>query len=86
MDRIIEKLDELSEHLNQIRITMAVQAQQLAEHMRRTDLLEKKIDQVETEVYPLRDSLIELKGIKKFIVLSGVVMTIIGVLIKVIKW
>ena len=58
--RIIEKLEVLDTRLDCIDKTLVKQESNLSEHMRRTDLLEKKIDPIEQHVH-------QLKGIAKFI-------------------
>lgn len=48
-DRLFEKLDQLDARLDSIDKTVAVQTQQLAEHMRRTELLEGTVVRLASE-------------------------------------
>ena len=43
IDRMDSKLDRLDERLDQVSITLALNTESLAEHMRRTDLLEQQV-------------------------------------------
>jgi hypothetical protein len=55
-----EKLDKIVESVHRIDKTLVVNTEHLAEHMRRTDLLEQKLRPVETHVFMVN-------GIVKFI-------------------
>jgi hypothetical protein len=47
-ERVIhQKLDKIVEHMGSIDITLARQADSLVEHIRRTELLEHRIDPIE---------------------------------------
>lgn len=58
-DRQFEKLDlsltEIKTSINEINITIAIQAEQLAEHMRRSLANEKAIERVAEEVKPIQE-------------------------------
>ena len=49
-NRILDKLDKLDDRLNSIDKTLVKQEENLAEHMRRTNILEKKLEPVEDHV------------------------------------
>ena len=49
MDRINDRLDKLFSKISSIDATLASQHENLKEHMRRTDLLERKMDVVEKQ-------------------------------------
>lgn len=46
--RIEAKIDKVMEHIGSIDSTLAVQAVSLADHIRRTEILEKQIEPVKT--------------------------------------
>jgi len=48
LERLEEKLDKIDERLNSIDVTLAQQAVSLDTHIKRTDLLEDKVDRVDT--------------------------------------
>lgn len=48
--KIFEKLDEIGKDVSEIKVMDAVQNEQLATHMKRSDLLEKRIEQVDEHV------------------------------------
>jgi len=68
-DRVEGKLDKIAIHIGNIDVTLARQEITLAEHVRRTDALEKKLEPIEKHVTIFQ-------GIMKFIAAIG---TIIGV-------
>lgn len=70
--RLFDKLDSLDERLNNIDITLAKQETSLAEHIRRTNLLEEKLEPVEKHVTMLN-------GVAKFIGLSALLAGIYSV-------
>lgn len=57
---IISKLDKLDDRLDCVDKTLIKQESNLDEHMRRTDLLEKKVDPIEAHVH-------QIKGMLKFL-------------------
>ena len=60
LDRIENKIDKHGEHLSSIDVTLAAQHQSLKDHMRRTELLEAKLE-------PIEEHVANLNGILKFI-------------------
>lgn len=71
-ERILDKLDKLDDRLNNIDKTLVKQEENLAEHMRRTDLLEKKFE-------PVEDHVKHVTGIGKAIAFIGVIAGIVKV-------
>ncbi len=67
------KLDQINERLHSIDKTMALNTQQLAEHMRRTELLEK-------EMAPVAKHVQQMQGAAKLLGILAVIATIVGVL------
>lgn len=51
---IYQELKELRETAQQIEIILAKNTQSLSEHMRRTEILEKKMDSVDSDILKLR--------------------------------
>lgn len=49
-NRIITKIDKIVDDVGEIKVQMGVYNTQLKEHMKRTDLLEKKFEPVEKHV------------------------------------
>lgn len=91
-DKIFKVLGEISEDVGEIKITQAVQTEQLKEHMRRTGLLEDRQDKHEasnakahdalsSDMKPAADLAKQLKGALKLIVLIGTIVgTIVGIM------
>ena len=69
LERIELKLDHAADHLNSIDITLTAQNVTLNEHIRRTNLLEKKLAPIEKHVAMLN-------GVFKFL---GIIATIVAI-------
>lgn len=76
------KTDNSDERLDAIDKTLVKQELNLAEHMRRSDLLEKKIDFIETEIEPIKVRINRFDGAIK---LSAVVAAIAVFAVSVIQ-
>lgn len=50
IQRIEDKLDKVAEHISAIEVTLGKQHVSLEEHIKRTNLLESKIDPIENHV------------------------------------
>lgn len=57
LGRIEEKIDSIADRLNSIDVTLAKQEQQLAYHIRRTDLLEEQVKPISDHVTFIRVTL-----------------------------
>jgi hypothetical protein len=60
-----EKLDKIQADISEIKILDAVQNEQLKAHMRRSDLLEERVEQVNNELKPVLEHIITVKGLMK---------------------
>lgn len=70
--KLDKKLESIDSHLSDIDIKLAVQSEQLGEHMRRTELLEER-------VAPLEDAFKEFKGFKLWsFIIGGILSSIVG--------
>lgn len=63
----MDKLDVISRDIGEIKVSVAIQNEQLKEHMRRTDLLETRVEQVATEALPVRDHVIFVQKLLKVV-------------------
>lgn len=68
--RIEDKVDQVSEKLGEINVTLSAQHVSLKEHIRRTNILEKKIEPIEKHVTMIQ-------GIAKLIILASAVAAIV---------
>jgi hypothetical protein len=73
LDRLESKIDLINKQQHQNNITLAVNTEQLAEHMKRTSILESRID-------PIENTYKESIGVIRFICFISTVATIIDVL------
>lgn len=78
LDRIEAKVDKLDDRLDLVDITLVKQEANLKEHMRRTHLLEGKVEHIETEIQK------ELEPVKKHVNQVKIVAKIIGIIIPAI--
>ena len=77
LDRLDNKLDAVQEHMGQIDVTLAQNTKDIAYHIKRTDALEQRVEQVADEMKPVREHVARLKGIGWFL---GVCAAVLGVL------
>ncbi len=81
-NRVNEKLDKLSDQVVLIRETLAVNTASLQEHMKRSDYLEKRIEQVSIEMKPVKDHVVRMDaGAKIF----GYAAALVGIAAGVVK-
>lgn len=62
----MDLLNKILEKLNEISNLQATHTAQLEEHMRRTEALEKHLEQVRSEIKPLRDRMNQIIGVLVF--------------------
>lgn len=86
LKRIESKIDKLDDRLDSLDKTSVKQEQNLAEHMRRTELAEANIDSIRDELKPVQRHVAMLEGILKFIGLVGTLVAIAAGVVKVISF
>lgn len=69
-DKIEKKLDHIVEEIGTVKVTLASQHEVLAEHVRRTNLLEE-------EIRPIKKHVHMIEGAIKFIGLVGMIAGIV---------
>ncbi len=77
-DRLEEKIDSINEKLNKNNEILAINTFQLTEHIKRTALLENRVD-------PLEKGYMHANGVIKFFVLIGVVGAVVQVVMSIFK-
>lgn len=93
--KLHEKLDKIVDNVGEIKVTQAIHTEQLKEHMRRTDLLEKKQDRheentkeeferIEEEIKPVTEHVHNLKGIKKLLLTLTAIVGLLAALGKLL--
>ena len=80
LDSIHEKLDRIQADVHEIKVLDAVQNEQLKAHMKRSDLLEDRVEQVNNELKPVLDHVIVVKGLFKVVGGVGFMLGIIEAL------
>lgn len=71
LDYIITKIDKITEDVNEIKVLDAEQNAQLAQHMKRSDLLEVRVEQVNDSLKPLQSHVDMVRGGLKLIAIAG---------------
>jgi hypothetical protein len=84
LERVIQQLDTLDSRLDSVDRTLVKQEENLKEHMRRTELLEKQHDKLlHEELLPIKSHVEQVKGITKFVLIATpVIFTALGALYK----
>lgn len=67
LDKILDKLDTMDTRIDGIDKTLAVNTEQLKEHIRRTEILETKVDTVELDVDVIKLHVDRVENIPKII-------------------
>jgi archaellum component FlaC len=75
LEKLEKKIDTLDVHLDGIKVILAKQQVGLDHHIKRTDLLEKRVEQVSSDLKPVSTHVAVMGGIAKAIVILG---TIVG--------
>lgn len=65
--RIEAKIDAMREHDAKVDVTLTQQAADIQHHIRRTDLLEERVEQVAGDVAPIAKHVERLQGVAWFI-------------------
>jgi hypothetical protein len=77
--RLDEKIDGISEKISEINVTLAAQHISLKEHIRRTEILETRLEPIESHVLLMNSS-------AKIISLVGIVMGVIAGLAEILHY
>ena len=81
-DKIEKKLDKVEDRLDSVDKTLLKQESQLAEHMRRTDILEKLHDANAKDIATIKKPFIVAYGIGKIL---GFTSLVIGIILGIAK-
>lgn len=80
------KLDSLDSRLDSVDKTLVKQEANLGEHMRRTDLAEKQIGNIQEEIRPIKRHVIMMEGALKGLGLLAVLVGLISGILKIISF
>lgn len=84
LNDIENKLDEHTKILSSVDKTLALQAQQLEQHMMRTQLAEENLEILRKELKPVQKHVEFINGLSKLITLAGTVIGIIYAVYEII--
>lgn len=79
---ILNKMDSLDKSVDSINITLAVQSEQLKEHMKRSDSLEKYVNKLETELKPVHQ---HVERVNTLMLLLAGILALIGAIEGILK-
>ena len=82
---ILEKVNKLDDHLDSVDKTLIKQEANLAEHMRRTDLLETQVKSIQDEIVEIQKPITVAIGIGKIIGWISVAVGIVATVISIVK-
>lgn len=82
---IIQKLEEINKHLQEIDKTLIKQEANLEKHMIRTEQNETMIQIISGDLKPVKKHVTQVEGVFKFLGLVSLVLGIIYVFIKLIQ-
>lgn len=88
MDEIKNKLDKISDDIVEIKVTLAAQHADIAHHIKRSDLLEDKMDimkqDIEADLEPIKKHVSQMDGIKDVVMFTLKVITVAAAVIAAI--
>ena len=80
MDEVKSKLNKISDDIVEIKITLAAQHADISHHIKRSDLLEDKIDimkqDIDHEIQPIKDHVTKVQGISSAILFALKVLAV----------
>ena len=80
LGRIMDKIDSIDSSLNEMSITLAKQEVSLSEHIKRSNLLEERIEILREEMKPVEKHVMYMHGALKAL---GVVSILVGIAVAV---
>jgi uncharacterized protein YoxC len=72
-----EKLSRIEATQVEMKVTLAEQAKDIAYHIKRTNLLEERVNQVAAELKPVTDHVTVLRGMIKALSIVGLLLGIV---------
>jgi uncharacterized coiled-coil protein SlyX len=85
LERLEDKTDKILDQISAINVTLAEQHKQLEHHIYRTDLAEKHLGVLETELKPVKAHVTQVNGILKVIGIAASLAGIGKLVIEIIK-
>jgi len=80
LGRIMDKIDSIDSSLNDMAITLAKQEVSLAEHIKRSNLLEERLELLREEMRPVEKHVFYMHGALKAL---GVLSVVVGVVLAI---
>ncbi len=82
---LAKKLDDINDNLTESGKTMVKIQENLADHIRRTELLEKSVQTLESAIKPIEAHVLIFNGIVKLVGFAGLVVGIILGVVRIIN-
>lgn len=85
-EKLSNTQDTIKNDITDIKIIQGKQEENLKEHMRRTDILEKTSEQLYNELKPIKIHVNRIDGVLKFLGLLSLVVSLISGLLKIFQF
>lgn len=82
--KLSDKFDRVEARLDSMDKTLVKQEGNLAEHMRRTELAESAITNLDNDLKPIKKHVAMLQGVLKFIALMATIVGIVAGILKIV--
>lgn len=80
LERIMDKIDSIDSSLGEMSITLAKQEVSLAEHIKRSNLLEERVEMLREEMKPVEKHVMYMHGALKAL---GVLSILVGLAVAI---
>jgi hypothetical protein len=85
LNRLEHKMDITDSKISNIDVTLAKQEEQLRFHIKRTDLLQSSIEQVEKEIKPIQVHVNRMDGAIKLLGFISLLIGVCGSILKLLR-
>lgn len=85
MKEINEKLDKIVDKMHSIDKTLVKQEENLKQHMYRTKLAEQRLDNIDTDLKPIKNHVQRLNGAWRFVKYTGTILSVVFLAYKLIS-
>jgi len=76
LEKLYDKQEKMSEDMSDIKVILGKQEENIAHHIKRTDLLEENIKLLKEEISPVKEHVHRAEGALKLIGTLGVLATV----------
>lgn len=81
-----QKLEKQEYRLDSIDVTLVKQEEQISYHIRRTDLLEDRAENIEKDIKPIQERVNQFDGMKKLFIVVGSLLAAAVAIVEIIRF